>query len=87
MVASATEVSADRQGLLQIGRRWLIAVHRWIGVGSALLFVMWFASGLVMLYQPMPELTPRERGGGGRADRLGARPPHAPGRPGQGLRP
>lgn len=49
------------QRALKVGRRWLYIVHRWVGVVSALLFVMWFASGLIMLYVPYPSLTPRER--------------------------
>ena len=47
--------------MLKLGRRLLIVVHRWIGIGAAVLFVMWFASGLVMLYVPFPALGERER--------------------------
>ena len=46
---------------LKLGRRWLYIVHRWVGIASALLFAMWFASGLVMLYVPYPSLSERER--------------------------
>lgn len=42
-------------------KRWLFLTHRWIGIGSCLLFAMWFASGLVMIYVPYPELTRAER--------------------------
>lgn len=42
-------------------RRWLYIVHRWVGIGSAVLFAMWFATGLVMMYVPYPSLTDRER--------------------------
>lgn len=49
------------QRALKIGRRWLYIVHRWIGIGACLLFVVWFASGLIMLYVPYPSLTERER--------------------------
>lgn len=52
------------QRALKIGRRWLYIVHRWIGIASAVLFVMWFCSGLVMAYVPYPSLTERERLGG-----------------------
>jgi hypothetical protein len=38
-------------------RRSLYLIHRWIGVVSCLLFLMWFLSGLVMLYVPYPTLT------------------------------
>lgn len=37
-------------------KRWLYLIHRWIGIATCLLFVMWFASGLVMLYVPFPSL-------------------------------
>jgi hypothetical protein len=46
---------------IRLGRRWLYLVHRWIGIGSCVLFTMWFASGLVMLYVPYPSLTERDR--------------------------
>ena len=37
-------------------RRALIYTHRWLGIGGCLLFLVWFASGLVMMYARMPEL-------------------------------
>lgn len=42
-------------------KRWLYLVHRWIGIATCLLFVMWFASGLVMLYVAFPSLDEREQ--------------------------
>jgi hypothetical protein len=42
-------------------RRWLIYVHRWLGIAGCLVFLMWFASGIVMMYERMPRLTPEER--------------------------
>jgi hypothetical protein len=42
-------------------RRWLYIGHRWIGIGTCLLFAMWFISGLVMMYVAFPGLTDRER--------------------------
>ncbi len=42
-------------------RRALVVTHRWLGIGGGLLFVAWFASGIVMLYARMPELDPDER--------------------------
>ena len=42
-------------------RRWLYVVHRWIGIGSCLLFAMWFMSGVVMMYVAFPQLTDSER--------------------------
>lgn len=49
------------QQALKLGRRWLYFIHRWVGIASALLFAMWFCTGLVMMYVPYPSLTPRER--------------------------
>lgn len=42
-------------------KRWLILVHRWLGVATCLIFVLWFASGIVMMYVGYPALTPAER--------------------------
>jgi hypothetical protein len=42
-------------------KRWLILLHRWLGVAFCLLFAMWFASGVVMIYVPYPRLTEPER--------------------------
>lgn len=42
-------------------KRWLFLVHRWLGIGACLLFAMWFASGLVMMYVGYPKLTEAER--------------------------
>ena len=42
--------------------RWLIWTHRYVGIPVSVLFVLWFASGIVMMYTGgMPLLTPRER--------------------------
>ena len=37
--------------------RTLILTHRYVGVATCLLFVMWFASGVVMMYVGFPQLT------------------------------
>jgi hypothetical protein len=37
-------------------RRPVVYTHRWLGIASGLLFVAWFASGIVMIYARMPEL-------------------------------
>lgn len=42
-------------------KRWLYLIHRWIGIASCILFAMWFASGLVMIYVPYPSLSLGER--------------------------
>lgn len=41
--------------------RVLIYTHRWLGIGSGALFIVWFGSGIVMMYARMPELDPVER--------------------------
>ena len=42
--------------------RWLIWTHRYVGIPLSALFVLWFASGIVMMYTGgMPRLTPAER--------------------------
>lgn len=41
--------------------RWTIYVHRWLGIAGCLIFVMWFVSGVVMVYSRMPRLTAEER--------------------------
>ena len=42
--------------------RWLIWTHRYLGIPLSVLFVLWFASGIVMLYTgDMPRLPPQER--------------------------
>ncbi|TIX51683.1 PepSY domain-containing protein [Alteraurantiacibacter aquimixticola] len=42
-------------------KRWLYLTHRWMGIATCLLFVLWFVSGLVMLYVPFPSLEDEER--------------------------
>lgn len=44
--------------------RWLLLAHRWLGIGTCLLFATWFASGAVMMYVGFPELTSAERARG-----------------------
>ena len=42
--------------------RWLIWTHRYVGIPLSVLFVVWFASGIVMMYTgDMPRLAPQER--------------------------
>ena len=41
---------------------WLILIHRYLGIPLSVLFVAWFASGIVMMYTgDMPRLTPELR--------------------------
>ncbi len=42
-------------------RKALIYAHRWLGIAGGLLFIMWFGSGLVMMYERLPSLDPEER--------------------------
>ena len=39
----------------------LIFLHKWLGVSLALLFLMWFVSGVVLYFVPFPSLTQTER--------------------------
>ncbi len=39
----------------------LIVVHRYLGVGFCLIFLIWFASGIVMVFKRLPEYSQEER--------------------------
>lgn len=39
----------------------LIFLHKWLGVVLALLFLLWFVSGVVLYFVPFPDLTQAER--------------------------
>jgi PepSY-associated transmembrane protein len=41
--------------------RALIAVHRWLGVALCLLFLIWFLSGIGMMYWDFPAVTAQDR--------------------------
>lgn len=41
--------------------RVLVYTHRWLGIAGGLLFIVWFVSGIVMMYAQMPSLDPIER--------------------------
>ena len=42
--------------------RYVILVHRYLGIAMGLLFLMWFLSGIVMIYAGgMPRLAPQLR--------------------------
>jgi hypothetical protein len=41
--------------------RVLVYTHRWLGIAGGVLFVVWFVSGIVMMYARMPELGTAER--------------------------
>ena len=42
-------------------RRVLIYTHRWLGIVGSVVFLVWFVSGVVMVYARMPRLTAEER--------------------------
>jgi hypothetical protein len=44
-------------------KRQLYWWHRWLGIAIGLLVLLWFGSGIVMMYVPYPELTEGERMG------------------------
>ena len=39
----------------------LIVVHRYLGVAFCLVFLIWFSSGIVMIFKRMPDYSPQER--------------------------
>ena len=41
--------------------KFLIYTHRWLGIAGCVIFLVWFASGVVMMYERMPRLTAEER--------------------------
>ena len=41
--------------------RVLVFVHRWLGVALCVLFLLWFPSGIVMMYWEYPSVTPADR--------------------------
>lgn len=50
-----------RHPVTHVAKRWLYVTHRWIGIVTCLLFAIWFASGLVMIYVPYPSASQAER--------------------------
>src|SRR5262249_61541751 len=43
-------------------RKWLILSHRYLGIPLSFFFLMWFASGIAMIFaRGMPSLTPELR--------------------------
>jgi PepSY-associated transmembrane protein len=55
-------LSGQARHFMKLIRKWLIVTHRYVGITLSLLFVIWFASGIAMLYaRGMPRLTPDVR--------------------------
>jgi hypothetical protein len=42
-------------------RKTVIFIHRWLGVALSLLFLLWFGSGVVMMYWSFPSVTAQDR--------------------------
>jgi hypothetical protein len=42
-------------------KRILIFVHRWLGVALCLIFLLWFPSGIGMMYWDYPSISPNDR--------------------------
>jgi uncharacterized iron-regulated membrane protein len=42
-------------------KRLLIFVHRWLGVALSIIFMIWFLSGIVMMYWSYPEVSAADR--------------------------
>ena len=42
-------------------KRLLIVVHRWLGVALAAVFLLWFVSGIVMMYWTFPDVSATDR--------------------------
>ena len=42
-------------------KRSLIFVHRWLGVALSVIFLLWFASGIVMMYWSYPGVSAEDR--------------------------
>jgi hypothetical protein len=49
-----------RQAAVQL-RKFAIFVHRWLGLAFCLLFPLWFASGIVMMYSDYPGVSSKDR--------------------------
>src|SRR6185295_4434998 len=41
--------------------RLLLVIHRWVGVALCVLFMLWFPSGIGMMYWGMPSVTTQDR--------------------------
>ncbi|TAJ72940.1 MAG: peptidase [Phenylobacterium sp.] len=44
--------------------KWLVVLHRYVGIVMGLLMLLWFVSGVVMLFVHWPEVTDQERAAG-----------------------
>ena len=53
------EVSLDMAHPTLPVKRFLVFAHRWLGAALSMLFVLWFVSGIVMMYWTFPAVTMR----------------------------
>ncbi len=42
-------------------RKGLVFIHRWMGVGLCLLFLLWFCTGIVLMFHEYPDVTEADR--------------------------
>src|SRR5512138_717040 len=60
--SAVSNVESHSQNTMQLLRRTLILVHRYLGIPLSLLFVLWFVTGIAMMYVGgMPALDPTAR--------------------------
>ena len=61
-ILSRRNYRSSRRSAMVLFRKAMILSHRYLGIALSLLFVVWFASGITMMYAGgMPRLTPDER--------------------------
>src|SRR6185436_5888859 len=51
----------DRPARKAWAPKWLVVTHRYVGVVMGLLMLLWFASGVTMLFVRWPEVAETER--------------------------
>jgi hypothetical protein len=56
----ATRINRKKSVLPRVSRR-ISSVHRWLGILLGLLFVLWFASGIILSFVPFPTLATGDR--------------------------
>jgi PepSY-associated TM region len=60
-VTTALFLPRTTHSLCAFLKRSLIFVHRWLGVALCLVFLLWFCSGIVMMYWDFPNVGTRDR--------------------------
>lgn len=66
MNSVATRTNRKKPILPGVARK-VLPVHRWLGMTLGPLFVLWFASGIILSFVPFPSLAPRDRISAGEA--------------------